>query len=193
VRSLFGNTALVHDQYPVRHPDCGQAVRNDDRGPALQQFGQTFLNQVLGVRVNRRRRLVKYQYFRVAYEGPGKRETFIYINDQTFGGVRLKNFKALWTAKDTWLGPDLFMKIPAIYDLRWDPGEQYDMTFNGAAPTRGDLKSSPGRFSGSDNGWMTLYVGGVVAGFFEELKKFPNIPYKPYGPGFTEMIPPEYK
>jgi arylsulfatase len=67
------------------------------------------------------------------------------------------------------------------------------MLFNGAAPTRGDLKSSPGRFSGSDNGWIGLFVGGVGAQFFEELKRFPNVPYKPYGPGFTEMIPPSYK
>ncbi len=77
-------------------------------------------------------------------KGPGKRENFIYFNDQSFGGVRVKNFKALWTAKDTWLGPELFMKTPAVYDLLWDPGEQYDILFNGAAPTRGDLKSSPG-------------------------------------------------
>jgi arylsulfatase len=126
-------------------------------------------------------------------KGPGKRDTFLYFNDQSFGGVRVNNFKALWTAKDTWLGPDLFMKAPAVYDLLWDPGEQYDILFNGAAPTRGDLKSSPGRFSGSDNGWIALYVGGAAAQFFEELKRFPNVPYKPYGPGFTEMIPPQYK
>jgi len=85
------------------------------------------------------------------------------------------------------------MKTPAVYDLLWDPGEQYDMLFNGAAPTRGDLKSSPGRFSGSDNGWIALFVGDTGAQFFEELKKFPNVPYKPYGPGFTEMIPAAYK
>jgi len=126
-------------------------------------------------------------------KGPGKREAFIYFNDQSFGGVRVKNFKALWTAKDTWLGPDLFMKTAAIYDLLWDPGEQFDMLFNGAAPTRGDLKSSPGRFSGSDNGWIGAFVGGAAGEFFEELKKFPNVPYTPFGAGFTEMIPREYK
>jgi len=32
---------------------------------------------------------------------PGKRDNFIYFNDQSFGGVRVKNFKALYTAKDT--------------------------------------------------------------------------------------------
>jgi hypothetical protein len=34
-----------------------------------------------------------------------------------------------------------------------DPFEKYDMTFNGAAPTR-TLTSSPGRYSGQDNGWV---------------------------------------
>lgn len=69
--------------------------------------------------------------------GPGKRDYFIYFNDQSFGGIRVKNYKALYTAKDTWLGQDQNLKIPALYDLWWDPGEQYDIVFNGAAPTRG--------------------------------------------------------
>jgi hypothetical protein len=77
--------------------------------------------------------------------GPGKRESFVYFNDQSFGGIRVKNYKTLYTAKDTWLGQDQNLKIPALYDLWWDPGEQYDIVFNGAAPTRGDLKTSPGR------------------------------------------------
>ena len=107
-------------------------------------------------------------------KGPGKRESFLYFNDQSFGGVRVKNFKALWTAKDTWLGPDLFMKTPAIYDLLWDPGEQYDILFNGAAPTRGDLKSSPGRFSGSDNGWIALFVGGAGSPVLRGTQEIPE-------------------
>jgi hypothetical protein len=66
--------------------------------------------------------------------GPGKRESFVYFNDQSFGGIRVKNYKTLYTAKDTWLGQDQNLKIPALYDLWWDPGEQYDIVFNGAAP-----------------------------------------------------------
>src|SRR6476619_5199656 len=65
--------------------------------------------------------------------GPGKRDNFIYFNDQSFGGVRVKNFKAFYTAKDTWLGQEQSLKIPALYDLWWDPGENYDIVFNGAA------------------------------------------------------------
>ena len=48
---------------------------------------------------------------------------------------------------------------PAMYNLQWDPGEQYDILFNGAAPTQGDLKTSPGRFAGADHGWtLTGYM-----------------------------------
>jgi arylsulfatase len=125
--------------------------------------------------------------------GPGKRDYFIYFNDQSFGGLRVKNFKALYTAKDTWLGQDQGLKIPALYDLWWDPGEQYDIVFNGAAPTRGDLKTSPGRYSGQDNGWIGLYITPVQTKFWDELKTHPNIPYKPFGAGAYEDIPAAYR
>jgi len=106
---------------------------------------------------------------------PGKRDNFIYFNDQSFGGVRVKNFKALYTAKDTWLGQEQSLKIPALYDLWWDPGENYDIVFNGAAPTRGDFKTSPGRYSGQDNGWIGLYINPVTMQFWDEMKTHPNI------------------
>ena len=124
--------------------------------------------------------------------GPGKRDNFIYFASQSFAGVRVKNFKGLDTAKDTWLGPTQNMKVFAIYDLRWDPGEQYDMTFNGAAPTNGHA-TSPGRYSGADNGWIGMYFGPVIFQFFDELKTHPNVPYKPFGEGLLEIIPPEYR
>ena len=38
--------------------------------------------------------------------GPGKREDFFYFNDQEFGGLRVKNYKMLFTAKDSWIGPE---------------------------------------------------------------------------------------
>jgi hypothetical protein len=116
----------------------------------------------------------------------------IYINDQTFGGICVKNYKMLFTAKDTWLGPELPPKIPAVYNLWWDPGEQYDMAFNGAAPTGGN-QTSPGRFSGTDNGWAGLYFNPVILQFLDELKTHPNVPYIPFGEGLTELIPPEFR
>lgn len=124
--------------------------------------------------------------------GPGKRENFVFFAGQTFGGVRVKNFKALLTAKDTWLGSPKPLKVAALYDLYWDPGEQFDMTFNGAAPTGGN-QTSPGRFSGTDNGWAGILVAPVIMQFFEELKTHPNKEYKPFGEGLPEVIPPGYR
>jgi hypothetical protein len=57
------------------------------------------------------------------------------------------------------------------------------------APTRGDFKTSPGRYSGQDNGW----IGPVIDAFWEEMKTHPNIPYKPFGAGSYEAIPPAYR
>jgi arylsulfatase len=37
--------------------------------------------------------------------GPGKRESFIYFNDQSFGGIRVKNYKTLYNAKTPGLAP----------------------------------------------------------------------------------------
>ncbi len=124
--------------------------------------------------------------------GPGKRESFIYFNGLEFGGLRVKNYKGLFTAKDSWLGPERPLKLLSIYNLWWDPAESYDMVFNGAAPTHGS-QTSPGRYSGQDNGWIAVYINPVLIGFFEELKTHPNLPYTPWGEGLAKIIPAEFK
>jgi len=131
-------------------------------------------------------------------KGPSKREHFIYINDLSFGGFRVDNFKVLYTAKDTWLGPNLNLAFPAVYNLWWDPGECYDCVFNGAAPTRGDLKTSPGRFSGSDHGWITVLTEPYMNQFFGELLKYPNRPTLPTAGSANQLVdsfnnPPELR
>jgi hypothetical protein len=56
------------------------------------------------------------------------------------------------------------------------------MVFNGAAPRiLGIMATSPGRFSGSDNGWSLGYATTIVNNLSESLKKFPNIPTIPSG------------
>ena len=124
-------------------------------------------------------------------KGPGKRTDFVFYNDNTFGGVRHMQYKFLFTAKDTWLGPEIRLLAPAVYNLQWDPGEQYDILFNGAAPTRGDFKSSPGRYAGADHGWLLVYAQDVMGRHFGELKKFPNRTSGSGGGGMYQMIPPE--
>jgi arylsulfatase len=121
-------------------------------------------------------------------KGPSKRNYFIYINDLAFGGIRVDNFKILFTAKDTWLGPELNLAFPAIYNLWWDPGETYDATFNGAAPTRGDLKTSPGRYSGEDHGWVGALVQPYLVRFFQDLVLYPNRPTLPTGASISLLV-----
>jgi arylsulfatase len=127
-------------------------------------------------------------------KGPSKRDTFFYYFDQSFGGLRVQNYKFMFTAKDTWLGPSLpLTSAPALYNLYWDPGEQYDVLFNGAMSTRGDLKTSPGRFSGADHGWtINMYMTPALYEHFEEIAKYPNKPSQVDGGPFW-TIPEEYR
>jgi len=58
----------------------------------------------------------------------------------------------------SWLGSEANLgSIGALYNLTMDPFEKYDMVFNGAAPTR-VLSSSPGKYSGQDNGWVLSLI-----------------------------------
>lgn len=110
--------------------------------------------------------------------GPSARNTFFYYFDQSFGGVRVDNYKFLFTSKDTWLGPAMpLMNAPAMYNLFWDPGEQFDSLFNGAMPNAGQVQTSPGRFSGADHGWtLSMFMTPALSAHFEEIAKYPNKP-----------------
>jgi hypothetical protein len=57
-------------------------------------------------------------------------------------------------------------------------------------PTGGN-QTSPGRSSGSDNGWIGVLTLPPLIQFLEELKTHPNLPYIPSGEGLTELIPKE--
>jgi arylsulfatase len=128
------------------------------------------------------------------------RRSWVYIDGETFAGVRVdvgddpKNddinisWKYLWTAKDTWLGPQQNLgAIGSVYNLTMDPFEKYDMTFNGAVPTRMPT-TSPGRFAGMDNGWVLSLAEPVVVGFDKSILKYPNIKRLPGGAS-NDMLP----
>jgi hypothetical protein len=103
----------------------------------------------------------------------------LYYTDQSFAGVRVKQYKFLFTTKDTWLGTAMPLVTPAVFNLQWDPREQYDILFNGAAPTQGGMKTSPGRFAGTDHGWtLTGYMTPAMYPHFAEIEKIPNKPSK---------------
>ena len=121
------------------------------------------------------------------------RNSFIYIDGETLGGVRadiggdpdnpdLKiAWKYLWTAKDTWLGPEQVLGgIGALYNLTMDPYEKYDMTFNGAMSYR-LASSSPGKYAGQDNGWVLSLIYPPLIEFDKSIIKYPNIRRFPGG------------
>ena len=114
------------------------------------------------------------------------RRSWIYIDGEVFQGARADiagdakepwvniAWKYLYTAKDFWLGSEANLgSIGATYNLTMDPYEKYDMTFNGAAPTR-VLSTSPGKYAGQDNGWVLALVEPVIAEFDKSIMKFPN-------------------
>jgi arylsulfatase A-like enzyme len=106
------------------------------------------------------------------------RREWVYIEGLSFLGVRFDQWKFLFTAKDSWLGPELKITgISSLYNLQMDPGEQYDMIFNGAAPIDARvLSNSPGKYSGADNGWAVALSSYVVGQVSDSFKKYPNIP-----------------
>ncbi len=124
-------------------------------------------------------------------KGPSQRDAFFYYTDQSFAGLRVQQYKFLFTTKDTWLGTAMPLVTPAVFNLQWDPREQYDILFNGAAPTQGTMTTSPGRFAGADHGWtLTMYMTPALYPHFVEIEKIPNKPSKLRG-GPYFMIPPE--
>ncbi len=128
------------------------------------------------------------------------RKSWIYIDGETFQGVRADiggdpketwvniAWKYLYNAKDSWLGVQANLgAIGALYNLTMDPFEKYDMIFNGAAPMR-VLSSSPGKFSGQDNGWALALIGPVMEEFDQSIMKYPSIKRFPGGAS-TDLIP----
>jgi arylsulfatase len=61
-----------------------------------------------------------------------------------------------------------------------DPYEKYDMTFNGAAPTRMPT-TSPGRYAGYDNGWVLSLMYIPLMEFDKSLVDYPSIKRFPGG------------
>lgn len=128
------------------------------------------------------------------------RKSWVYIDGEVFQGARADvgddpkepwvniAWKYLYTAKDSWLGPNQNLgSIGATYNLTMDPYEKYDMTFNGAAPMR-VMTTSPGRYAGQDNGWVLALIEPVIAEFDKTIIKFPSIP-RYLGGASNDLVP----
>ena len=121
------------------------------------------------------------------------RRSWVYIDGENFMGARADiagdpnnpdisiAWKYLWTAKDTWLGPEQNLgSIGALYNLTMDPFEKYDMVFNGAMSARMPMQS-PGKYAGQDNGWAAALIFPVVMEFNKSIVDFPNMKRSPGG------------
>jgi arylsulfatase len=128
------------------------------------------------------------------------RTSWIYIDGENFEGARADiggdpnepwvhiAWKYLLTAKDSWLGSKADLgSIGALYNLTMDPYEKYDMVFNGAAPAR-VLTSSPGKYTGEDNGWVLSLIYPVIIDFDKSIIKYPNIT-RYVGGASTDLVP----
>jgi hypothetical protein len=108
---------------------------------------------------------------------------------------RHQNTDRVFGTHNTWLGQQQPLGgLPALYNLTADPFEKYDMFFNVATATRGDLKTSPGRWSGLDNGWAIGLLQEVLLDFDKSIIKYPNIERKPgsfYRPDSESREPQE--
>ena len=118
------------------------------------------------------------------------RMSWVYMRGLDLQAIRYGEWKWNWSAQDAWLGPQMNMGLPGIYNLLMDPSEQYDMAFNGAAPkAQNQISSSPGRWSGQDGGWTLAIAGKVMSEVVQSFKDFPNIPTIPSGASLGSDIP----
>jgi len=171
--------ALYRQEYPCKHGSDYVLLNTKGKGH--------YVGTVLAVRTR------SPMWF-------GEGDEKIYIDGENFSGVRADvtldpdapdikiAWKALYSSKDTWMGPTLNMgAVPSIYNLTMDPYEKYDMMFNGAVSTR-NPPSSPGRYSGMDNGWALSLVDIPLSEFNQSIVKYPNIERFPGGAS-NDMIP----
>ncbi len=120
------------------------------------------------------------------------RQVFPYLLSTRLGALRVNDWKFHFTLDDAWLGPTLNIGgIPAVYNLKMDPGETYERMMGGAAPTtaNGALQLSPGRWLGGDTAWTVGLATVVLSKLNETFKKFPNIPLIPGGATIGAAVP----
>jgi hypothetical protein len=68
------NPAGIHNHYPISAADRRESMSNDDRRPPRHQVIESRLNQSLTLGIERARRLVKNQYWRILQQGPRNRQ-----------------------------------------------------------------------------------------------------------------------
>jgi arylsulfatase A-like enzyme len=120
------------------------------------------------------------------------RTVFPYLLSTSVAALRVNDWKFHFTVNDSWLGPEMKIGgIPAVYNIKMDPGETYERMMGGAAPTtaNGALQNSPGRWLGSDTAWTLGLATASLGQLNDTFKKYPNIPIIPGGATIGAAVP----
>jgi len=119
------------------------------------------------------------------------RQIFAYILSTRLGAIRVNDWKFHWSVQDAWLGPAIPLTYAAVYNLKMDPGEEYDRFMGGAAPTsvNGALQTSSGRWLGGDNAWTAALQTVALTRLNDTFAKYPNIPLIPGGSTIGADVP----
>ena len=78
MRSSSDDPSLIHDQNRVRSLHGRDSMRDDHRRSVLHELLQGLGNEVVGPRVNRRRRFVEYQDARILQNRASDRHTLLF-------------------------------------------------------------------------------------------------------------------
>src|SRR3954468_24560538 len=74
VRPLLLDLPASQDEDPIRHPDGGEAMRDEDGHASARELREALKDFVLGASVERGGRLVEYEKLRVAHISAGQCE-----------------------------------------------------------------------------------------------------------------------
>jgi len=119
------------------------------------------------------------------------RQMFAYILSTKLGALRVNDWKFHYSIQDAWLGPTLPLAMASVYNLKMDPGEEYDRFMGGASPTSGSgaVQTSPGRWQGGDTAWTLALVNVAMNKLNETFAKYPNVPIIPGGATIGAEVP----
>jgi len=119
------------------------------------------------------------------------RQVFAYVLSTRLGAIRVNDWKFHWSVQDAWLGPAIPLTYAAVYNLKMDPGEEYDRFMGGAATTsvNGALQTSPGRWLGGDTAWTAGLQTVALTRLNDTFAKYPNVPLIPGGSTIGADVP----
>ena len=104
VRATFDDVTVFQHHEPVGADDTRKTMGKDQRGPSQHQTIQRLLNDGLVLSIDRRQRLIKYEYRCVAQHRPGNCNALALATRQANAALANHGFIALWQQGDKFVG-----------------------------------------------------------------------------------------